>query len=103
MKLWLAGALLCVLACSSSSTMKEEQLMSEMTQLRSLEAEVRLFEQLAERGQLTSGFARGHAHYLHETAQEHAKKLAAASPAPGFEEEFRRIQAGFSAVLAHLQ
>ena len=103
MRRWLAAAALFALACSSSTTLSHEQLESEQKQLRSLEAEVTLHETIVSNGRATQSYARGHARYLAQAAQEHITQLAKKTPAPGDEAEFRRLQAGFAALPPRLQ
>ena len=74
----LPGIAVLALACSGSSTRHQEQIRSELRQLRSLSAETELFHDMIARGQLPKRFVAGHAHYLEEAAAEHAKKLGAA-------------------------
>jgi hypothetical protein len=93
MKSWAPITLLLVVACSGSTTMTQQQLAGEMKQLRALEAESALFWEVGSDGHLTRRFARAHAAYLYQTAVEHERKFAKATPAPGAEREFAQARA----------
>jgi hypothetical protein len=76
-----------VSACSESS--------SEARQIRSLAGETELVRQLVAEGHLTRRFARAHARYLQEAADEQARKTA--SP------ELARVRAQLDSLIAQLQ
>ena len=85
MRRWLVVAALVALGCSgrSSSTTSDDQLESELRQLRSLDAEAGLMEEVMAVRHVTRRFARGHANYLRQAAHELVQKLAQAKSEPG--------------------
>lgn len=89
---WLVGVLLFALACSGSSTMKPDQLESEMGQLRSLDAEETLLRNVTATHHVTRRFGRLHAQYLVKSAHEHVTKLAKATAQPGSEVALARAR-----------
>jgi hypothetical protein len=102
MKRWPAAAVaaLIALGCSGrggrSSTISRGQLASERRQLRSLDAEAGLMDELIGIRHVTGTFVRGHARYLRQAAHEHVIKLAQAKPEPG--DEAALAQASANAV-----
>jgi len=62
--------------------MSHEELERELRQLRSLDAEAGLMDEVMY-GRVTHKFARGHARYLQQAAHESVQKLAQARPVPG--------------------
>jgi hypothetical protein len=103
-------AALVALACSGPSTMNHDQLESEMRQLRSLDAEVRLVEEIIAARHATHSFARGHARYLQQAAREHVEKLTNVRPGPGDDAllahahaDALRLEERFGALLQRLQ
>jgi hypothetical protein len=63
--------------------MSHDQLESELRQLRSLDAETGLMEEVMAMRRVTRRFARGHANYLRQAAHELVQELAQAKPEPG--------------------
>jgi sigma54-dependent transcription regulator len=102
MKHGFVAALLCLLACSKSTTLTSEQLASEQKQLRSLDAEVALLMEVAARGHVTRHFVRGHVEQLRQTIEEHRKKLSQATPPPGAEPQLARLRAGYDSLDSRL-
>jgi hypothetical protein len=73
--------------------MSHETLESELRQLRSLDAEAALMDEVVHLRSVTHKFARGHAAYLRQAAQESVKKLAQATSEPGDSMALARAQA----------
>ncbi len=90
---WPVVAALITLGCSGSSSMSHGQLDSELRQLRSLDAESGLVDEVIAIRHLTRTFAREHARYLRQAAHEHKQRLAQARPAPGDEAALARAHA----------
>jgi hypothetical protein len=93
MKFWAPITLLLGVACSGSTPMTQQQIASEMTQLRALESESELFWKIGRSGHLPLRFGRAHAAYLQRAATEHEHKFDTASPVPGAEREFAEARA----------
>ena len=91
----LVVAALVALGCSGggSSTMSHDQLESELRQLRSLDAETGLMEEVMAVRHVTRRFARGHANYLRQAAHELVQKLAQLKAEPGDEAALARAHA----------
>jgi len=90
---WLMTAAFVAVACSGSRTMKHEQLELEMRQLRSLDAEAQLLQDVVAAHHSKSRFALEHARYLQRSAREHVRALAHAQPEPGSEAALERVRA----------
>ena len=73
--------------------MSHEELESELRQLRSLDAEAALMDEVVHLRTVTHRFARAHAAYLRQAAQERVHTLTQASPAPGDSTALARAQA----------
>src|SRR5438105_9044440 len=97
MKRWSPGvvAALIALGCSGggSRAMSHGQLESELRQLRSLDAETGLMEEVIAVRHVTRGFARAHASYLRQAAHERVQALAQARAALGDEAALTRAHA----------
>jgi hypothetical protein len=89
----LAVALLLAAACAGSSPLGPEQLQGEMRQLGSLDAEEGLLREGLAAHRFTLRFAQAHARYLHDSAQQHAQKLAQASATAADQAELERARA----------
>ncbi len=89
---WPVIAILVALGCFGSHTLKPEDLAREVRQLRSLDAESQLLEEVVAAHHRKSRFAFEHASYLQRTAHAHAQRLARARLEPGAEAELERVR-----------
>jgi hypothetical protein len=90
MKRWPAAVTAALIACGCSG---RGSLESELRQLRSLDAEAALMDEVIYVRSVTHKFARGHARYLQQAAHESVQKLAHARPEPGDSTALARAQA----------